>query len=50
MMHRVSRSIRYGINGTFKDEGVAYGLGAGYDFALNNGASLGVDVEASDRR
>ena len=37
-----------GINGTFKDEGVVYGVGAGYDFALGNRASLGVDVEASD--
>lgn len=37
-----------GIVGTFKDEGVVYGVGAGYDFALGNGASLGVDVEASD--
>ena len=37
-----------GINGTFKDEGVVYGVGAGYDFALGNGASLGVDLEASD--
>jgi outer membrane immunogenic protein len=37
-----------GINGTFKDEGVAYGIGAGFDFALGNGAALGVDVEASD--
>jgi outer membrane immunogenic protein len=37
-----------GIVGTFKDEGVAYGIGAGFDFALGNGASLGVDVEASD--
>lgn len=37
-----------GIDGSFKDEGVLYGVGAGYDFALGNGASLGVDVEASD--
>nr|WP_314445460.1 porin family protein [uncultured Sphingomonas sp.] len=37
-----------GITGTFKDEGVVYGVGAGYDFALSNGASLGVDVEATD--
>ena len=37
-----------GIIGTFKDEGVVYGVGAGYDFALSNGASLGVDLEASD--
>ena len=32
----------------FKDEGVLYGVGAGYDFGLSNGASLGVDVEATD--
>ncbi|GAA4007395.1 porin family protein [Sphingomonas humi] len=37
-----------GIKGTFKDEGVAYGVGAGYDFALSNGASLGIDLEAAD--
>jgi outer membrane immunogenic protein len=37
-----------GINGTFKDEGVVYGVGAGFDFALGNGAALGVDVEASE--
>jgi outer membrane immunogenic protein len=37
-----------GIVGTFKDEGIVYGVGAGYDFALGNGAALGVDVEASD--
>ncbi|GAA4039410.1 hypothetical protein GCM10022281_20370 [Sphingomonas rosea] len=32
----------------YKDEGVLYGIGAGYDFALGNKASLGVDLEASD--
>jgi outer membrane immunogenic protein len=37
-----------GIVGTFKDEGVVYGVGAGFDFALGNGAALGVDVEATD--
>lgn len=37
-----------GIDDSFQDEGVLYGVGAGYDFALGNGASLGVDVEASD--
>lgn len=30
------------------DDGVVYGVGAGYDFAVNNGISLGVDVEATD--
>lgn len=37
-----------GIVGTFKDEGVLYGVGAGYDFALSNGVSLGADIEATD--
>ncbi len=37
-----------GTNDTFKDEGALYGVGAGYDFALGNGSSLGVDVEATD--
>lgn len=37
-----------GVDGKFKDEGVLYGVGVGYDFALGNGASLGVDLEASD--
>lgn len=37
-----------GIDDSFKEEGVLYGVGAGYDFALGNGASLGVDLEASD--
>jgi len=39
---------RAGIDDSFKDEGVLYGVGAGFDFALGNGAALGVDVEASD--
>jgi outer membrane immunogenic protein len=39
-----------GIDGTFKDEGLLYGLGVGYDVALGNGASLGVDLEASDSK
>ncbi len=37
-----------GVDDNFKDEGVLYGVGAGYDFALGNGAALGVDVEATD--
>ena len=38
------------VDSTFKDEGVLYGLGVGYDFALGNGASLGVDLEATDSK
>lgn len=30
-----------------KSDGALYGVGAGYDFGLANGASLGVDVEAT---
>jgi outer membrane immunogenic protein len=37
-----------GVDAKFKDEGVLYGVGVGYDFALGNGAALGVDLEASD--
>jgi outer membrane immunogenic protein len=31
-----------------KDGGLLYGIGAGYDFAVGNGVSLGADLEASD--
>jgi outer membrane immunogenic protein len=37
-----------GVDAKFKDEGVLYGVGVGYDFALGNGAALGVDLEATD--
>lgn len=36
------------IDTNVKDEGVLYGLGVGYDFGLGNGASLGVDLEATE--
>ena len=38
---------RPGIDG-FHDNGVLFGVGAGYDFAVGNAVSLGVDVEATD--
>jgi len=31
-----------------KDGGILYGIGAGYDFAVGNGISLGADLEATD--
>lgn len=32
-----------------EDEGgILFGVGAGYDFAVGNGAALGVDIEATD--
>jgi outer membrane immunogenic protein len=30
------------------DGGVLYGIGAGYDFAVGNGVSIGADIEATD--
>lgn len=44
----VEEDVPNPIDVTFKDEGVLYGLGVGYDFALGNGAALGVDLEATD--
>ncbi|HYU95090.1 MAG TPA: outer membrane beta-barrel protein [Sphingomicrobium sp.] len=32
----------------FHDNGILFGVGAGYDVAVGNAVSLGVDVEASD--
>jgi len=31
-----------------KDGGVLFGIGAGYDFAVGNGVSLGIDAEATE--
>lgn len=31
-----------------KDGGILYGIGAGYDFAVGSGVSLGADIEATD--
>lgn len=37
----------FGIDDSFKDSGILYGIGAGYDFPVG-GMALGVDVEATD--
>lgn len=37
-----------GVDETAKDEGVVFGIGAGYDFAASSAASFGVDVEVSE--
>ncbi|RST31183.1 porin family protein [Sphingomonas ginkgonis] len=37
-----------GLGGHVGDEGILYGLGAGFDFAATSRVSLGVDVEATD--
>jgi outer membrane immunogenic protein len=38
---------RAGVDG-FHDDGVLFGVGAGYDVAVGNAVSLGVDAEATD--
>ena len=38
----------FGIPGSINSDGIVFGLGAGYDFAVSSGASLGIDIEASE--
>ncbi len=38
----------FGLNETFNGDGVVFGLGAGYDFAVSPGLALGVDIEATE--
>lgn len=46
---RVKVDLRdLGVNDSFKDEGVAYGLGAGYDVAVGNTTAVGIDLEATE--
>jgi outer membrane immunogenic protein len=47
---RVEALVGYDRPGTdgFHESGVLFGIGAGYDIALGNAVSLGVDAEASD--
>ena len=40
--------VNLGDFGDAKDEGIVFGVGAGYDFAVSSAASVGVDVEVSD--
>lgn len=37
-----------GIDESFDVSGLVYGVGVGYDFAAGNGASIGIDLEASE--
>ena len=37
----------FGFDADLNEDGVLFGLGAGYDFAVGPGASLGIDVEGS---
>src|SRR5258707_10823576 len=47
---RVEGLVGYDRPGTdgFHESGVLFGLGAGYDIALGNTVSLGIDAEATD--
>jgi outer membrane immunogenic protein len=47
---RVEALVGYDRAGTdgFHESGVLFGIGAGYDFAVGNAVSLGVDAEATD--
>lgn len=38
----------FGIDDDINGDGILYGLGAGYDFAVGTGTAIGIDVEASD--
>jgi outer membrane immunogenic protein len=38
----------FGIDDDLNGDGIVYGLGAGYDFAVGTGTAIGIDVEASD--
>src|SRR5687768_9950629 len=38
----------FGIDDDINSDGIVFGLGAGYDFAVGTGTSLGVDVEATE--
>lgn len=37
----------FGSDNSLKDTGLVYGIGGGYDVPLNNGVSVGADVEAT---
>jgi len=38
----------FGIDDELNSDGIVFGLGAGYDFAVGTGNSLGIDVEATE--
>ena len=38
----------FGIDDDINGDGIVFGLGAGYDFAVGTGSSIGIDVEASE--
>ena len=38
----------FGIDDELNSDGIVFGLGAGYDFAVGTGNSIGIDVEATE--
>ena len=38
----------FGIDDELNSDGIVFGLGAGYDFAVGTGTSIGLDVEATE--
>lgn len=38
----------FGLDGSLNSDGVAFGIGAGYDFGVSDTTSIGIDVEASE--
>jgi len=38
----------FGVDDSLNSDGIVFGLGAGYDFAVGSSTSLGIDIEASE--
>lgn len=38
----------FGLDGNINSDGIVFGIGAGYDFAVGPTASIGIDLEASE--
>ena len=38
----------FGFDDSVNGDGIVYGIGAGYDFAVGTGTAIGIDVEASE--
>ena len=36
-----------GVDGDLNSDGIVFGIGAGYDFAVSTGASVGIDIEGT---
>jgi len=38
----------YGVDASIDESGIVFGIGAGYDFAMGENSSFGIDIEASE--